>query len=56
MNITVISYPLQQINYTIEAERSYHAGKMVKYLWVDVAQAVSDEYIEITYNGVVKRC
>ncbi|MEL1243537.1 hypothetical protein AAEO56_04625 [Flavobacterium sp. DGU11] len=54
MNITVISYPLNQINYTIEAQRSYYSNKMVKYLWVNIAEAVSDEFVEITYNGVVK--
>ncbi len=54
MYITVISYPLNEISYTIEAERSYYSNKIVKYLWVDVSEAISDEYIEITYNGVVK--
>lgn len=54
MEITVKSYPLNEINYTIEAEKSYYSGKMIKYLWIDVAEAVSDQYIEITYNDEVK--
>ncbi|AWH84927.1 hypothetical protein HYN59_07210 [Flavobacterium album] len=54
MRITVISYPLHEINYTIEAEKSYYSNKIVKYLWVNIAEAVSDEYVEISYNGVVK--
>ncbi len=54
MQITVRSYPLHEIDYIIDAERSYYSNKVVKYLWVNVAEAVSDEYIEITYNGEVK--
>lgn len=52
--ITVKSYPLNEIDYTINTPTSIFSGELVKYLWVNVAEAVTDEYIEIVYNGVTK--
>lgn len=54
MTITVISYPLNEINYSLEAENTDYSDRLVKYLWVDVSEAPTDQYIEITCNGVVK--
>ena len=50
--ITVKSYPLNQINYTINTTTSIFSGELVKYLWVDLSEASTDEYVEIVYNGV----
>jgi len=54
MAVTVISYPLNEINYTIATPATLNSDEMVKYLWVDVSEATSDEYIEIVYNGITK--
>lgn len=51
MNITVISYPANQINFTQDVGNSLISSELVKYMWVDVSEATTDEYIEITYNG-----
>lgn len=50
--ITVKSYPLNEIDYTINIDTTINSGELVKYLWVNVSEAVTDEYIEIVYNGV----
>src|SRR5687767_3541797 len=50
--ITVISYPLNEINYSIVTTTSLVSSELVKYLWVDISEAVTDEYIDITYNSV----
>lgn len=51
MDITVISYPANQINFTEDVGDSLVSSELVKYMWVDVSEATTDEYIEITYNG-----
>lgn len=51
MDITVISYPANQINFTEDVGDSLISSELVKYMWVDVSEATTDEYIEITYNG-----
>lgn len=53
MNITVISYPGNEINFTQDVGDSLNSEELVKYMWVDVSQAPTDEYIEITYNSEV---
>ena len=52
--ITVKSYPLNEINYTIDTDETNFSNELVKYLWIDVSEAVSDSFIEIVYNGVTK--
>lgn len=49
--ITVISYPNNTINESIAEGTSLDSSELVKYIWVDVAQAINEEYIEVTYNG-----
>lgn len=51
MNITVISYPSNEINFVQDVGDSLLSEELVKYMWVDVSEALTDEYIEITYNG-----
>ena len=51
MNITVISYPSNEINFTQDVGYSLISSKLIKYMWVDISEAPTDEYIEITYNG-----
>lgn len=50
--MTVISYPNNEINYTISEPTSLLSNEIVQYLWIDVSETTTDEYIEIFYNGV----
>jgi hypothetical protein len=50
--ITVISYPDNQIDYEIAEPTSLLSNEMVQNLWVNVAEATTDTYIEIVFNGV----
>ena len=49
--ITVISYPNNTINESINEGTSLNSSELVKYIWIDVAEAINEEYIEVTYNG-----
>ena len=51
MIITVISYPDNQINFSQDVGDTILSNEMVKYMFVDLSEATTDEYIEITYNG-----
>lgn len=48
--ITIKSYPSFNINETITTTTSLDSSELVKYVNVNVADAIDDEYIEITYN------
>jgi hypothetical protein len=52
--ITVISYPLNEINYSVADPTSSESSELVQNLYVDLSATVTDEYVEITFNGVVK--
>jgi len=52
MAITIISYPDNQINESIAEPTSVNSAEMVQNLWVDIAEATTDEYIEIVFNSV----
>ena len=51
MIITVTSYPDNQINFSQDVGDSLLSSELVKYMFVDLSEATTDEYIEITYNG-----
>jgi len=51
MTITVISYPDNEINFSQEVGDTLLSEEIIKYMWVDVSEALTDEYIEIVYNG-----
>ena len=51
--ITVKSFPLNQINYSVTDPTSTNSNAMVQNLYVNISQATTDEYIEINFNGVV---
>jgi hypothetical protein len=53
MIATVISYPLNEINFSQNVPDSLNSSELVKYIWVNVSEATTDEYIEITYNSEV---
>lgn len=53
--ITIVSYPNNNLNQTINEGQSLDSNRLVKYLFVDVQQAGTDDYILITYNGTVTR-
>lgn len=50
--ITVKSYPLNEIDYSILTPDTNVSGELVKYLWIDTSEALTDEYIEIVYNSI----
>jgi hypothetical protein len=52
MAITIISYPDNQINESIVEPTSLLSNEMVQNVWVNVAEATTDTYIEIVFNGV----
>ena len=52
MAITIISYPDNQINESITEPTSLLSNEMVQNIWVNVAEATTDTYIEIVFNGV----
>lgn len=51
MLIEVISYPTNQINFSQDVGDTILSNEMVKYMFVDLSEATTDEYVEITYNG-----
>lgn len=51
MIATIISYPNNTLNESIDLGTSLDSNELVKYLWVNVSEAQNEEYIEITYNG-----
>jgi len=52
MAITIISYPDNQINESIVEPTSLLSNEMVQNVWVNVAEATTDTYIEIVFNGI----
>ena len=50
--ITIISYPNNNIDLEIIEPTSLDSAEMVQNLWIDVADAGTDEYIEIVFEGV----
>jgi hypothetical protein len=52
MAITIISYPDNQINESIVEPTSLQSNEMIQNVWVNVAEATTDTYIEIVFNGV----
>lgn len=54
MTATVKSYPLNEIDESFDVADTYNSDEIVQYLWVDVREAATDQYIEIVYNGVTK--
>lgn len=51
MDVTILSYPNSEIDYTITVPTSLDSSELVQYVWVDISEATTDEYIEISYNG-----
>lgn len=49
--IKVISYPDNEINYSIADPISTTSSNMIKNIWVDLSETITDEYVEITFNG-----
>lgn len=49
---TIISYPDNEINETINFSDTLISQDIVQNLWVDVSETVNDTYIEVVYNSV----
>jgi len=54
MAVTITSYPLNEISYSIATPNTTYSDEIVKYLWIDISEASTDTTIEIVYNGVTK--
>jgi len=52
MEVTIISYPTNEINETIIVPTTIDSASMVQNVWVNLAEALTDEFVEITYNGI----
>lgn len=52
MTVTIKSYPDLQINETFTVPTTIDSSQMVQNVWVNLAAATTDEYVEIIYNGV----
>ena len=52
--ITVISYPLNEINFTAAVPTSVLSQELIQNIYVNISDAPTDDFIEITYNNVVK--
>lgn len=53
MLIEVISYPANQINFSQYVGDTIFSNEIIKYMFVDLSEATTDEYVEITYNGEI---
>ena len=51
-NATVLSFPDSQIDETFVISATTTSAELVRYIFVRTLLATTDEYIEITYNGV----
>lgn len=49
--ITVISYPNGEINYSVAVPTSLNSAEIVKNIWVDLNETLTDDYVEISFNG-----
>ena len=49
--ITIISYPNNTINESIVVPDSLDSSELVKYITVNVEDAINEEFIEVTYNN-----
>ena len=49
--ITVISYPDNEIDYSIADPTSTTSSEMVKNIWIDLSETTTDEYVEIVFNS-----
>ena len=54
MAVTIISYPDNQINESFTTNATDESSELIKYVWVNVADATTDTYIEVIYNGITK--
>tara|TARA_R110002096_G_scaffold3126_1_gene15807 strand:+ start:403 stop:978 length:576 start_codon:yes stop_codon:yes gene_type:complete len=50
--VTVISYPNNEINYSVSEGTTFSSDEIVKNVFVNVSETTLDTYIEIVYNGV----
>lgn len=51
-DVTIISYPLNEINLIINVPTSLESDAAIQYLWVNCSDATTDKYIQLVYNGV----
>ena len=52
-DVTIISYPLNEINKNLSFAGTSESSDLVKYVWINASEATTDEYIEVTFNSQV---
>lgn len=52
-DVLIVSYPNNNLNKSYTEPLNINSGESVKSAWVNVAEAVEEEFIEISYNGSV---
>jgi len=52
--ITIKSFPLNEIDSTIAVDATLDSNEIIKNLFIDISEAPTDKFIEVTYNGVTK--
>lgn len=52
-NVTAISYPNNEINFTGTLAASTDSSEIVQYLFIENSETITDEYIEVTYNSEI---
>lgn len=50
---TIISYPNNEINETVTIPDTLNSSEIVQYINIDVSQALTDEFIEIDFDGQI---
>lgn len=50
-NVSITSFPLAQISYSIAVSGTLESSDIIKYVLVDVSQAGTDSYFQIVYNS-----
>lgn len=50
--ITIISYPDENINESIDEGTSLDSAELMQNIFINVADALTDQYIEVVYNDV----
>lgn len=50
--ITIISYPNNEINESLNLPFSIDSEELAQNIWVNLSETTTDEFVEIIYNGV----
>ena len=49
--VTIRSYPNSEININTDIADTLNSNELIQYLWIDGAEAPTDDYIEVVWNS-----